>query len=106
MELETPSHRVGSNGPVKTILILSMCSALQASPLAEATVLARPWRDWVFYQAKAVRNVRIKENSPLVKLLPERDERAKYRFLIVLLGSTLPCTTAVCNSRPIERNHL
>jgi hypothetical protein len=39
-------------------------------------------------QTKTSTRVRVEENGPVVKLLPEHDERIGYRFFTVFHGST------------------
>jgi hypothetical protein len=52
-------------------------------------------------QAKSIAAIRVKENGPVVKLLPEYDHRVGYGFFIVLHGSTVPVPLGIAPDRTL-----
>jgi hypothetical protein len=49
-----------------------------------------PQKDPGGVQAEAAAGIRIEEDSPVVKLLPEHDKGVGYGFLTVYHGTTVP----------------
>ena len=111
MEPETPLHRLGSNRPVKTILILSICLTLWASPLVGATGYSRTLE-------KARRAIRPKQrlkrmHNDVMQYTCQRSARS----CITIRTSNTACLNGVprqcmrtmhrfCSGAPWPTNHL